>query len=156
MNKQLNQTVRLGIFKEGETIGLDKLDEAIAAQARKWNSDKYYFDEAEARRFYKFSRKLKLDKGVKNKTIELLWFQFRICTDILCVKRRSDNLRKHREAHINIPRKNGKSFIIALILTYLYFFRTEYGAEYIITANTSQQAGLLYNSIVHFIKGTPL
>jgi phage terminase large subunit-like protein len=156
MNKRLTQAVGLWSFDNQDIIGMDMLGAAIATQARKWNSEKYYFDEVEARRFYKFSRKLKLDKGMKNTIVQLLWFQFRICTDILCVKRRADRLRKHREAHINIPRKNGKSFIIALILTYLYFFRTEYGAEYIITANTSQQAGLLYNSIVHFIKGTPL
>lgn len=143
-------------FKQGDVVTPDLLDEAIRIQKEKWDDDLYYFDEVEARRFFKFSRRLKLDKGQKNAIIQLLFFQFEICTDILCVKRRSDGLRKHREAHINIPRKNGKSFIIALILTYLYFFKTEYGSEYIITANTSQQASLLYNSIKHFITNSPL
>lgn len=143
-------------FKKSDAITPDLLDQAIQYQKNKWNDDTYYFDEKEAKRFYKFSRKLKLDKGTKNKAITLLFFQFEISTDILCVKRRSDNLRKHREAHINIPRKNGKSFLIALILAYLYFFKPTYGAEYIISANTTQQAGLLFNSILHFINGSPL
>ena len=143
-------------FNNGDVITPELLEDAIAIQKKKWDSKLYCFDETEARRFYKFSRKLKLDKGQKNKTIDLLWFQFRISTDILCVKNRVTGRRKHREAHINIPRKNGKSFLVSLILTYLYFFKTEYGAEYIITANTSQQAGLLFNSIKHFIVNSPL
>jgi phage terminase large subunit-like protein len=57
--------------------------------------------------FINFTQKLTVDKGKKGQRIKLLKFQFLICTDILCVKRISDNLRKHREAHINISRKNG-------------------------------------------------
>lgn len=155
MNKKLTEIVKLS-FESSARITADLLDHAIEIQKRKWDDDVYYFDEKEARRFYKFSRKLKLDKGMKNTTIVLLWFQFEISTDILCVKRRSDNLRKHREAHINIPRKNGKSFLIALILSYLFFFKPTYGSEYVISANTTQQAGLLFNSILHFINGSPL
>lgn len=128
----------------------------IEQQQKKWDNDIYYFDVNEAKRFYKFAGRLTLDKGQKNKRIELLVFQFTTATDILCVKRKADGLRRFREAHINIPRKNGKSFLIALILTYLYFFRTEYGAEYIITANTTKQAGLLFNTIKHFITNSPL
>ncbi|OOM76585.1 terminase TerL endonuclease subunit [Clostridium sp. BL-8] len=135
---------------------ISNLDCAIEQQCKKWDCEKYYFDKEEALRFYKFTQKLKLDKGKKGAKIQLLKFQFNICTDILCVKRKSDNLRKVREAHINIPRKNGKSFIIGLIIAYMYFFRTEYGAEYIITANTTKQAALLFNTIKHFITNSPL
>lgn len=144
------------MLKNATIITVENLELAIQTQVEKWDNEKYYFDVNEAKRIFKFAGKLTLDKGVKNKTIQFLWFQFRICTDILCVKRRNDNLRRFREVHINIPRKNGKSFLVAFILTYLYFFKTEYGAEYIITANTSQQATLLFNSIKHFVMNTPL
>lgn len=143
-------------IKNQDILNEDILELVIGLQVLKWNDDKYYFDEEDARKFIRFSKKLTLDKGQKGKHIALLVFQFEICTDILCVKRKSDNLRRFREAHINLPRKQGKSFIIALILTYLYFFKTEYGAEYIITANTTKQASLLYNSIKHFIINSPL
>ncbi|MBC8630743.1 terminase large subunit [[Eubacterium] tenue] len=158
MDKRIRQRI-INLTKDinNSMIVNDKLlDSLLYLQGLKWNDDKYYFDEEEARRFVKFSQRLHLDKGKKGTNIELLVFQFEICTDILCVKRKSDNLRRFREAHINIPRKNGKSFVIALIITYLYFFRTEYGAEYIITANTTKQASLLYNSIKHFIINSPL
>ncbi|WP_270670276.1 terminase large subunit [Paraclostridium bifermentans] len=144
-------------FKNSDLIESDEILESLMYfQELKWNDDKYYYDKKEALKFVNFSKKLTLDKGLKGAKVVLLVFQFEICTDILCVKRRKDNLRRFRESHINIPRKNGKSFIIAIIISYMYFFRTEYGAEYIITANTTKQATLLYNSIKHFIVNSPL
>ncbi|WP_432408550.1 terminase large subunit [Wukongibacter sp. M2B1] len=127
-------------------------EKVIKKLQAKYDNDKYYYDKDEAIKFYKFSSKLELDKGKKGQTIELLKFQFEICSSIICVKRRSDNLRRFREVHINIPRKNGKSFIIALIVTYLYFCHNEYGSETIISANSSQQASLLFNTIQHMVK----
>lgn len=143
-------------FLQGDTVNLENLGVAIAIQKARWDNDEYYFDEDEAIKFVKFSRKLKLDKGKKGAKTELLFFQFTICTDILCVKRKSDGLRRFREAHINIPRKNGKSFLVGIILTYMYFFKTEYGAEYIITANNTKQASLLFATVKHFIVNSPL
>lgn len=118
----------------------------------KWNSDLYYYDEGEARQIYKFISKLKNDRGM-SKYFELIKFQFEIVTEILCVRRKSDNLRKHREAHINIPRKNGKSFLVAIIVTYLFFCQKGiFGALFILTANTTKQATELYNTVAHFVK----
>ncbi|MCG8541236.1 MAG: terminase large subunit [Clostridia bacterium] len=128
------------------------LEKVIRKLKDKYDNDKYYYDEEEAKKFLKFCSKLKLDKGKKGQKIKLLRFQFEICTSILCVKRKIDDLRRFREAHINIPRKNGKSFIIALIVTYLYYCHNEYGSETIIGANSTQQASLLFNTIEHMIK----
>lgn len=132
------------------------IDLLIQVQETKWNNDLYYFDPVEAKRFYKFASKMNLDKGVKGKKLHLLKYQFEICTEILCVKRKIDKLRRFREAHINVSRKNAKSFMVALILTYLFFFKPVYGCEYIITANTQKQASLLYNTIKNFINNSPL
>ena len=118
----------------------------------KWDSELYYYDEVEATVIYKFIRKLKNDRGM-SKYFELIKFQFEIITEILCVKRKTDGLRKHREAHINIPRKNGKSFLVAIIVTYLFFCQKGiFGALFILTANTTKQAAELYNTVAHFIK----
>lgn len=118
----------------------------------KWDSELYYYDEVEAETIYKFCRKLRNDRGM-SKFFELIEFQFEIITEILCVRRRKDKLRKHREAHINIPRKNGKSFLVAIIVTYLFFCQSGiFGALFILTANTTKQATELYNTVAHFIK----
>ena len=79
---------------------------------KKWDNEEYYYDVEEATKVFKFVSKLTNDRGA-SRQFELLEFQFEIITEILCVKRRSDGKRKHREAHINIPRKNGKSFLAA-------------------------------------------
>lgn len=128
------------------------LDECIQELKIKYDNDKYYYDEVEARNFYKFTTKLEVDKGKKGQKIKLIKFQFEICTSIICVKRKSDGLRRFRQALVDIPRKNGKSFIIALIATYLYYCKNEFGSETIITANSSSQAALLFNTIHHMIK----
>ena len=128
------------------------LDDAIGELKNKWDNEKYYYDVEEAKKFLTFASKLELDKGKKGKKIKLIKFQFEICTSIICVKRRSDNLRRFREAHINIPRKNSKSFLIALIASYLYFCKNEFGSETIITANSRDQASLLFNTIHHMVK----
>lgn len=127
-------------------------DSWISELKEKWDSDLYYYDEVEAKQIYKFIRKLKNDRGM-SKYFELIKFQFEIVTEILCVRRKSDELRKHREAHINIPRKNGKSFLVAIIVTYLFFCQKGiFGALFILTANTTKQATELYNTVAHFIK----
>ena len=128
------------------------LDDAIGELKNKWDNEKYYYDVEEAKKFLTFASKLELDKGKKGKKIKLIKFQFEICTSIICVKRRSDNLRRFREAHINIPLKNSKSFLIALIASYLYFCKNEFGSETIITANSRDQASLLFNTIHHMVK----
>ena len=128
------------------------LESWITELKEMWTTDLYYYDEGEARKIYHFISKLKNDRGM-SKFFKLIKFQFEIVTEILCVRRKSDNLRKHREAHINIPRKNGKSFLVGIIVTYLFFCQSSiFGALFILTANTTKQATELYNTVAHFIK----
>lgn len=136
-------------IKEQTEYSLDKL---IQQLKQKWNDDVYYYDELEARKFYKFVSKLQLDKGKKGQFIKLLKFQFEVCTEILCVKNRKTNLRKHKECLLDIARKNSKGTITALIIIYLFFTDATFGAEYIIVANEIKQATNLFNTIQLMIK----
>lgn len=129
-----------------------KLDDLIEELKIKWNDEKYYYDEIEARNFYKFISKLELDKGKKGQKIKPLKFQFEITSEILCVKDRTTDLRRHREALLDISRKNGKGSLVSWIAVYLYFTDPTYGAEYIIVANDKTQAGNLFNTIALMIK----
>lgn len=128
------------------------LDAWLDALQKKWDTEEYYYDTEEAKKIFQFVSKLTNDRGASRK-FELLEFQFDIITEILCVRRKSDGKRKHREAHINIPRKNGKSFLAAIIVVYLFFCQKHiFGALFILTANTTKQAGELYGTVEHFIK----
>lgn len=129
-----------------------QLEQAIQEQKAKYEDDKYYFDEEEARKLYNFLSKLTLDKGKKGQKIKLLKFQFLILSSILCVKSRETGFRRFKEAHLNIGRKNGKGSLVAWIIIYLYFTDSTYGAEYIIVANDIKQATNLFNTIMITIK----
>lgn len=123
------------------------LEKVISKQKEKYNDENYYFDEKEALKIFKFLSKLTLDKGKKGQKVKLLRFQFEILTSILCVKNRKTDLRRFKEAHLNIGRKNGKGSLVAWIIIYLYFTQDTYGAEYIIVANDIKQATNLFNTI---------
>ncbi len=118
----------------------------------KWDDEKYYYDVTEARKIYKYISLLRNDKGTSKK-FKILKFQFEIITEILCVKHRSNNFRRFREAHINISRKNSKSFLIGIIMSYLFFCQAKiFGALFIITGNTTKQAAELYNTFKAFVE----
>ncbi|MGJ9381523.1 terminase large subunit [Salipaludibacillus sp. CF4.18] len=106
----------------------------------------YWYDHNEAEKVVNFLEKLNLDKGKKGQKIKLLEFQKKIICDLLCWKS-PDGTRRYREAFIFLPRKNGKSFLIACIFTYLLYCDKEYGAEYIIAANSRDQAANLFNTV---------
>jgi len=126
-------------YKSNDIITTKNIDEILTLQNKLWDSEKYYFDTKEARKIFKFSRKLKPDKGrLASQKLRLCVFQFQIVTDILCVKKRADNRRRFREAHINIGRKNGKSFIISFINDYMYFFKPETGGVFLIASVTRE------------------
>lgn len=128
------------------------LDELIKKLKEKWDDDTYYYDEVEARNFYSFITKLHLDKGKKGQKIKPLKFQFTITSEILCVKARETGFRRHREALLDISRKNGKGSLVSWIAVYLYFTDPTFGAEYIIVANDKKQATNLFNTIQLMIK----
>lgn len=143
-------------YKTNDIVTTKNIDELLGLQQQLWDNDKYYFDIKEAKRFIKFTRKLTPDKGKRGQKLRLCVFQFQNCTDIICVKHRGTNKRRFREAFIDEARKNGKSFIVGLILTYLYFFKPEYGGEFILASVSRNLANLLFNQVMHFIENTPL
>ena len=141
MNVKLQQLLEENKLKQK----LD-LEPFLLEMKNKWDDDRYYYDTEEARKIYKYISFLRNDKGTSRIFI-ILKFQFEIITEILCVKNKYDNLRRFREAHINIARKNSKSFLIGIILSYLFFCQPKiFGALFIITGNTTKQATELYNT----------
>lgn len=116
-------------------------------------TEEYYFDEEEANKFYKFASKLRLPySGV---LIRLMAFQLKIAIEILAIKRKRDNFRRFREVFITMPRKNAKSFLVALIMLYLFFTDKEPGQQNIIVANSRDQASNVFNMIKFMTENNP-
>jgi phage terminase large subunit-like protein len=128
------------------------LEPFLLEMEERWKDDKYFYDVKEARKIFKYISLLKNDKGTSRKFI-VLKFQFEIISEILCVKHIGSKLRRFREAHINMARKNSKSFLIGIILSYLFFMQPKiFGALFIITGNTTKQATELYNTFKAFVE----
>ena len=141
------------LIEENKAKQTEQLETILSEMKEKWNDDKYYYDTEEAKKIYTYISLLKNDKGTSRK-FKILKFQFEIISEILCVKNKKTNLRRFREAHINIPRKNSKSFIVAIIMSYLFFCQKNiFGALFIITANTTKQANELYATFKNFVEG---
>ncbi|WP_368244104.1 terminase large subunit [Clostridium tertium] len=139
------------LLEENKIKQTFQLEEINKQMEFKWNSDKYYFDIKESEKIYKYISLLKNDKGTSRR-FKILRFQFEIIIEVLCVKRKKDNLRRFREAHINVGRKNSKSFLVGIIMSYLFFHqRNIFGALFIITGNTTKQATELYNTFKNFV-----
>ena len=147
LNKKLEQ-----LLDENRNKQKLDLEPFLITMQKRWNGDKYYYDCDEARRIFKYISLLKNDKGTSRNFVVLV-FQFEVISEILCVKHKSDNLRRFREAHINMARKNSKSFLIGIILSYLFFCQERiFGALFIITGNTTKQATELYNTFKSFVE----
>lgn len=141
------------LIEKNKVKQTEQLETILSEMKKKWNDDKYYYDIEEAKKIYTYISLLKNDKGTSRK-FKILKFQFEIISEILCVKNKKTNLRRFREAHINIPRKNSKSFIVAIIMSYLFFCQKNiFGALFIITANTTKQANELYATFKNFVEG---
>lgn len=120
---------------------------------KKYLTDEYYFDEEEADKFYRFYSKLRLPySGV---LIVLMMFQLKIAIEVLAIKRKRDGFRRFREVFITMPRKNAKSFLVALIMLYIFFTDKEPGQQNIIVANSRDQASNVFNMIKFMTKNNP-
>jgi phage terminase large subunit-like protein len=110
------------------------------AEAGKWA---FRFDVAKAERACRFLELLPHVKGGWAATAELMvlqpWQIFIVCSLFGWLKRES-GMRRFSMSYIEVPRKNGKSFLAAGIGLYLCFCDAEHGAEVYSGATTEKQA----------------
>jgi phage terminase large subunit-like protein len=68
---------------------------------------------------------------------------------------RSDGRRRYRTAYIEVPRKNGKSTLVATLALYLLAFDGEYGGEVYSAASDKDQAALTFDMARDIVLQTP-
>lgn len=103
----------------------------------------YYFDPGSAETVCKFVELMPHVKGEwarKRLTLKLQPWQCFIVTTIFGWKKRKDNSRRFREAFILVPRKNGKSALVAPLGLYMLTQDGEEGSEVYCGATTEKQA----------------
>lgn len=117
-----------------------------------------YWDEDAARRPIRFIECLPHVKGkwaAKRETIKLEPWQKFVVGSIFGWKRTSDDLRRFREAYMEVPRKNGKSVLVAAVGLYCMLADGEYGAEVYSGATTEKQAWEVFRPAKLMAKKTP-
>lgn len=123
----------------------------------KRGDDKYYFDNHAADSAVKFIesyiRHVKGDKA--GQLIVLEDWQKNIIKQIFGWKNKETGLRRYRKAYIEIPRKNGKSFLAACIILVMLFLDKEMGSEIYGAAGSRSQARIIFEVVRQIIEKEP-
>lgn len=110
------------------------------------------FNEKKADTAVRFIKLLKHTQGeFARKPFNLMPFQEKIVKDLIGTEN-NDGTRQYREAFIFLPRKNGKTELIAAMLVYFLFMDDEYGAEIYSCANDREQASKVFNAAAAMIR----
>ena len=113
-------------------------------------------DEAKVKRVYEFFEKvLKHSKGqTAGQPFLLLPWQKYVLGEIFG-RCKPDGTRQYRQAYIEIPKKNGKSTLLAGISLYALLADGEAGAEIYGAASDREQAGIIYREAASMVRSSP-
>ena len=117
----------------------------------------YWYDEQSAdRAVFFFENFLTHTKGEwAGQPFILAPWQRRLVQDAFGWKLTADGLRRYRRVDIWIPRKNGKSTLVAGMMAYLLFGDREPAAELYGLATNKEQAAIVYKELAAMIRAAP-
>jgi phage terminase large subunit-like protein len=127
-------------------------------QARELASPRgFHFDQAAADRVVSFIEKFcKHHEGEwGGKPIKLEEWQKRDVIGPIFGWKRADGTRRFRTAYIEIPRKNGKSFLCSAFALYLLIADGEPGAQVYSSATKEEQAAIVWRGAMNMVKASP-
>jgi phage terminase large subunit-like protein len=107
----------------------------------------YYYDSEAGDRVVRFARKLCHWEGdwAGQPFEPLLWQRFLLCV-LFGWKRKSDHKRRFRYAYVEVPRKNGKSFLASVVGLYMLIADREEGAQVYAAATKRDQAKIVWDA----------
>lgn len=118
----------------------------------------YRFDRDKAERFLRFSQKMPHTSGEwARKKLKISfepWQKFSLGVPFGWVKKKG-GLRRFSEIYIEVPRKNGKSAIAAVVGNYMFCADGEHGAEVYCGATTERQAWKVFSPALQMVKKLP-
>jgi phage terminase large subunit-like protein len=117
----------------------------------------YRFDVARADRFFRFAEQLKHYKGEwAGRRIQLQPHQRFYLGSVFAWIHVDTGLRRFRTVYCEIPRKNGKSLIAAIVALYGTFFDGEPGAEGFVIATKRAQAKIVFADCKRLVQSSGL
>lgn len=125
------------------------LDDLKAAEGAPY---RYYFDVEEAEKIIDFAETLTIAEGEEPQQVEAYPFQCFIIGSLNGWRTKDGRHRRFRTSYVQLGRQNGKSFLNGILGTYYgNFDRYKYGQIYC-TATKKDQALVVFNEIVKFIR----
>jgi phage terminase large subunit-like protein len=120
-------------------------------------NDLYYFDEKAANRAVAFIERYctHYETPFEGLAFALLDFQKTIVTDIFGWIRKSDGLRRFREAYIEMPKGNGKSPLMTAIGMYMFLAEGTAGAYVMSAATGYKQAQVTFDAAKRMVEQSP-
>jgi phage terminase large subunit-like protein len=82
-------------------------------------------------------------------------WQVFVLGSILCWKDPATQLRRFAMAYVEVPRKNGKSWLASVVGCYLFFADGEAGAEIYTAATKEEQARIVHNDAKRIVQASP-
>jgi phage terminase large subunit-like protein len=120
------------------------------------NSTEFYFDEKEAARYTNFVEKLKFVEGkwAGNNFILEDWQSF-FLSMIFGWKVKNTGLRRFKQVTLNVPKKNGKTALAAVISIACSFLDKEMRGQIILAATSQDQSALCFNAAKATVEAEP-
>lgn len=125
----------------------------INTQNKALSNTPYYIHEQTALKAIKFISLLKHTAGeYAGMNFQLLDFQIKFIIDTVATFKRDTDSRRYSSALLFIPRKNGKTELLAALLLYFLFVDSEKGKEIYCAANETEQAKIVYNATASMVR----
>jgi len=141
--------------RDRETV-IAEAQVVILEVEKKYEGTPFYLDVPLANKIIKFISLLKHTGGALGGiNFQLLPFQVEFILETLAVMQHKNGYRKHKTVILFVPRKQGKTELLAAINLWLYFGDDEKQKEQYVIASETQQATILYAAIVAMLKQAP-
>jgi phage terminase large subunit-like protein len=138
--------------QSGELLACKTVKQAVDRYYTDLKNPLYIFDEVKAAKVIKFAGLCPHVKGhLRGQRIELQGWQAFILANIFGFIRVDNGQRKYRTVYVEVPRKNGKSSLAAIIAN--WFLLCEKGQQDIYTAAVSRdQARIVFDDAMQMVK----
>ena len=112
----------------------------------------YVFDSKIAEWYINIANKLTIGEGVEAKPLKLRGFQCFIIGSLFGWRKKRSNLRRFREAYVQMARQNGKSILAAVLVILESGFSGYHYGRILCAATKQEQADIVYDEVVKFIE----
>ena len=144
--------VLAGKITAGEMVKLACKRHMDDLEASKTAPYRYYFDVEQAERIIDFAETLTIAEGEEQDQVQAYPFQCFILGSLNGWRTKAGSHRRFRTSYVQLGRQNGKSFLNGILAAYYgNFDRYRYGQIYC-TATKKDQALIVFNEIVKFIR----